>query len=117
MSDLTDALQDLAKSLAETTAQDGINTGSAFWNRLKGDDGRIERAKATLARCGVHQLNAVREPDRADEHRQSAAHDINALMSIGAATQIEARREARNFVNRLVARMLDASEAAIDLIL
>lgn len=113
----TEDFKNLLRQLADTTAQDGLDTGTAFWNRMKGDDGRIESSKAALARYAQHNLNALAMPASRDAHLASAAHDLNTLINIGAATQIEARREARAFLDRVMVRLFNAAEAAIDILL
>jgi hypothetical protein len=109
--------KDILKDIADEIAQDGIQTGNAFWSGLAGDDGRIEDAKAAMRRYALHNLNAIREPGNREDHLQSAAHDLNALTNLGVATQIEARQQARALLDRAFLTVFNAAERAIDLLL
>lgn len=113
----TDEFKDLLGRLADDLVRDGLATGEAFWNRMKDDTGRINQAKDALKRYANHNLNAWREPERADEHHQSAAHDLNTLANLGAATVIETRREARAYLERVIQALIAAAEKSIDIFL
>lgn len=114
---LDDDLKQLLSDLADSVAQDGINTGSAFWERISGDTGRLADTKAALSRYALNNLAAIQQPAQADLHRRSAAHDLNTIINLGAATQIEARREARAYLDRVFVAILNTAERAIDILL
>lgn len=109
MSDLKTILQDAADELVA----DGLATGVGFWERLNADGGRKEQAKQALARYATHHINALRDPGGAEEHYRAAAADLNTLVNLGAATQIETRREARQYLNRVFDRLFSLAETAI----
>lgn len=105
--------EDLLKQVADEIVADGRQEVIAFWSRMKGDTGRINKTKEALARYAQHNLNALREPEKAEEHHKAAAHDLNAIISLGAAGQIEARHVARAYLDRVLARIFNTAEALI----
>lgn len=112
---LTDGLGDLISDVANEIANDGMETGVVFWDSLNFDE--IPEAKTALRRYAENNLAALRDPANAETHKQSAAHNLNTLINLGAKSQVNARREARKFMERVTTKILDAAASAIDLLL
>lgn len=110
-------IKDLLKDIADELAADGLATGVGFWDRLSADGGRTDQAKQAMARFGQNTINAFAFPAAPEEHHRAAAADLNTLINLGAATQIEARREAREYINRVYDRLFTLAESAIIVLL
>lgn len=109
--DVTESLNDLV----DDVIADATGTARRFWDDLSGL--KREDAKLALRRYGQNQVSALRNPGSADVFNRSAAHNLNELMSITAATKIDVRREARALSERIFNRILDATLNSIDILL
>ena len=115
MSFSEDGFKDIIKELVEGIARDGVETAEGFWADI--EDSAQETARRTMRRYAENQLMAIRDPSNAEDHLASAAHNLNTLANLTAGEKIHARREARNLMNRVFDRILDAGFAAIDIAL
>lgn len=115
MSFTEQGFKDIIKELVADISRDGIETAQGFWAEIS--ESSQDTARRSLERYAENQLMAIREPHNADTHHASAAHNLNTLANLTAGEKIHARREARNLMNRILDRILDAGFAAIDIAL
>lgn len=110
-----DDLGGLIEELAEEIINDADAAARQFWSGFEAE--QLPEAKKALRRYAENNLAALRYPEASERHLQSAAHNLNTLINLGAGTKIEARREARALMDRVMDRVFNTAASVIDTLL